>query len=196
MTQREQVAVTSRVCCLVAVFGLSFFLHREHTLQAVLAVAAIGAMSAYVSYVTARTNLVILTGETLLVGLVMGLTYPSSVVLMPYLVVLPLLAGIFRGLVGVGVIIVAEAVAMVLLPLLAPGLSEVPQRAAELAPWLLTNAGGGLLGVWARSLGHVPQERDPRHPLRVCAAAADPAADGPPDGSRPGWTPTVWRPSS
>ena len=27
------------------------------------------------------------------------------------------------------------------------------QRAVSLAPWLLTNFGGGLLGIWARSLG-------------------------------------------
>ena len=57
-------------------------------------------MSAYVSYATGRTTLVTLTAETVLVGIVMALTFPTSVVLMPYLVVLPLLAGLFRGLPG------------------------------------------------------------------------------------------------
>ena len=60
-------------------------------IQAVVAVVAVGAMSVYVSYVTGRTSLVTLTAETLVVGLIMGLTFPDSVILMPYLVVLPLL---------------------------------------------------------------------------------------------------------
>ena len=47
----------------------------------------------------------------------------------------------------------AQAVAVVLVPLASQGFADVDQRAIALAPWLLTNLGGGLLGVWARSLG-------------------------------------------
>ena len=160
MTQREQVAVTSRVFCLAAVFSVTLLSRNAAAIQAVLAVTVVGAMSAYISYMTTRTSLLTLTAETLAVGLVMGITFPTSIVLMPYLVVLPLLAGIFRGFPGVMLIMAAEALAVIFLPLASQGFAEAAQRVGQLTPWLLTNLGGGLLGVWARSLGHIPDEED------------------------------------
>ncbi|CAN5396226.1 hypothetical protein BH10ACT10_BH10ACT10_23450 [soil metagenome] len=162
MTQREQVAITSRVFCLAAILGLSVVAGEAKTIQTVVAVCVIGAMSAYVSYATGRTTLLSLTAETALVGLVMALTFPSSVVLMPYLVVLPLLAGLFRGLTGLSVVMLAQVTAILIVPLASSGFLDAGERAISLAPWLLTNFGGGLLGVWARSLGisEGPVERD------------------------------------
>ena len=52
-------------------------------------IAVVGAMSAYISYATGRTTLLSLTAETLLVGIVMTLSFPTLVILMPYLVVFP-----------------------------------------------------------------------------------------------------------
>ena len=153
MTQREQVAITSRVFCLAAIFGLTLVGRNSSLIQSVVAVITVGALSAYVAYSIGRTTLVLLTAETMVVGLVMGLTYPDSVVLMPYLVVLALLAGLFRGWPGVGVNMLAQAVAVVVIPLASQSFADVDQRAIDLAPWLLTNLGGGVLGVWARTLG-------------------------------------------
>ena len=101
MSQREQVAITSRVFCLAAIVGLSIVAGNEELILAVVAVCVIAAMSAYVAYAIGRTTLVSLTAETILVGIVMALSFPASTVLMPYLVVLPLLAGLFRGFPGV-----------------------------------------------------------------------------------------------
>ena len=156
MNQREQVAITSRVFCLAAIFGVALLSRDVATIQAVLTVIVVGAMSAYISYVTHSTSLLTLTAETLVVGLIMGITFPTSIVLMPYLVVLPLLAALFRGFPGVAIVILAEAAAVVLLPLALVGFDGAADRAIGLAPWLLTNLGGGLLGVWARSLGITP----------------------------------------
>jgi signal transduction histidine kinase len=72
---------------------------------------------------------------------------------MPYLVVLPLLAGLFRALPGVLITILAEVVALVIVPLATGGFIDSGTRVIELAPWILTNFGGGLLGIWARTLG-------------------------------------------
>jgi signal transduction histidine kinase len=153
LTQREQVAITSRVFCLAAILGLTVVARDSTTIRAVIAVTVVAAMSAYIAYALSRTTLVILTAETLVVGLIMGLTFPDSVVLMPYLVVLPLLAGLFRGLAGVVITMVAEVAAIVVFPLASVGIDGWDDRALALAPWILTNFGGGLLGVWARNLG-------------------------------------------
>ncbi len=77
MTQREQVAITSRVFCLAAIFGLTLVGRNSSLIQSVVAVITVGALSAYVAYSIGRTTLVLLTAETIVVGLVMGLTYPT-----------------------------------------------------------------------------------------------------------------------
>jgi signal transduction histidine kinase len=157
LSQREQVAVTSRVFCVAAILGLALVVRDGSLIQSVLVVAVVGAMSAYVSYSIGRTTLVTLTAETLFVGVVIGATFrdstSGSVVVMPYLVVLPLLAGLFRGLSGVLVVMVAQLAALLIFPLVTLGLEAFSGQAIALAPWMLTNLGGGLLGMWARSLG-------------------------------------------
>ena len=154
MSQREQVAVTSRVFCLAAILGLSLLSGNSILIQAVIAVCVIGAMSSYVSYAIGNTTLVSLTAETVLVGIVMALAFPASTVLMPYLVVLPLLAGPVprtpRGRSSRCSRRSPPSWSSRSRPRDSP--TPVP-RALSLAPWLLTNFGGGLLGVWARSLG-------------------------------------------
>ncbi len=160
MSQREQVAVTSRVFCLAAIFGLTLVGRDAAIIQTVVVIIVIGAMSTYVSYAIGRTTLVILTAETLLVGLVMGLTFPSSLVLMPYLVVLALLSGLFRGVPGVLICMLGQLAAIVVVPLASHGFDDTVSRAVQLAPWMLTNFGGGLLGVWARRLDRTTPDED------------------------------------
>jgi len=151
VTQREQVAVSSRVFCLAAIFALALLSGDSEVVQGVIAVTAVAAMSTYVSLLVSSTSLWALAIETLVVGLVMGTTFPKSVVLLPYLVVLPLLAGLSHRLIGIVVAMGAEIVAIVVLPVLLNGYDG--GRVSALAPWLLTNLGAGLLGVWARKLG-------------------------------------------
>jgi signal transduction histidine kinase len=153
LTAREQVAISSRVFCLAAVFGVSLITRDAASVQTVFAVVAVGGMAAYISFVTRRTTLAMLTAETLAVALIMGLTYPKSVILLPYLVVLPVLAGLFRRWPGVLATMAAQVIGIVVVPLATSGLDGAGQRTVLLAPWLLTNLGGGLLGVWARSHG-------------------------------------------
>jgi signal transduction histidine kinase len=163
VNQREQVAITSRLFCLAAIFGLTLVLRDPRTTQAVVAVTAVGAMSAYVAYSLGRTTLVLLTAETLVVGLLMGLAFPTSVVLMPYLVVLLLLAGLFTGLPGVLLVMVAEITGLIVIPLATHRFAHADDRVIALAPWILTIFGGGLLGVWARSLGMAPKATGDGH---------------------------------
>ena len=76
MNQREQIAITSRVFCLAAILGLSLVLHDPGTIEVVVAVCAVGGISAYIASLLGRTTLVLLTAETLVVALLVGLTYP------------------------------------------------------------------------------------------------------------------------
>ena len=152
MRPGEQVAISSRVFCLAAVLGVSLVSGISSSVQAVVAVLVVGGMSAYISYVTRRTTLVILTVETLAVALIMGLTASGSEILMPYLVVLPLLAGLFHKLTGVLVTMAAQVVGIIVVPLISGGV-DAGLGAISLAPWILTNFGGGLLGIWARRHG-------------------------------------------
>ena len=153
MTPREQVAISSRIFCLAAVFGVSLVTGNAVSIQTVAAVVVVGGMSAYVTYAIRRTTLPMVTAEALAVALIMGATLPDSRILMPYLVVLPLLAGLFHKLPGVLLTMVAQVIGIVVVPLVTGGVNSVGQQSVELLPWLVTNFGGGLLGLWARSHG-------------------------------------------
>jgi signal transduction histidine kinase len=153
LTDREQVAITSRVFCIAAVIGIALVSRDTGALEGVVAVLVVGTFSVCLSRLTGGTRLLPLTAETVVVALVMGLSFPASVVLMPYLVVLSLLAGLFRRLTGVLLVNAALVVGILVVPLAAHGLDGAGSRAVALAPWLLTNVGGGLIGVWARNLG-------------------------------------------
>jgi len=152
LSQREQVAVTSRIFCLAAVLGVALLPGQVSPVHAVVAVLVVGAMSTYVSYATGRTSLVTLTAEILVVALVMGLA-PAAALLMPYLVVLSLLAGLFRGVQGILMALAAQVLGLVLVPLVSGEIHGVSVRAIAMAPWFLTAIGGGVLGAWARNLG-------------------------------------------
>ena len=162
MTQREQVAITSRVFCLAAILGLALVARDPQVIASVALVAVVGGTSAYVSYTIGHTTLITLTAETLAVGIITGVTFPQSVVLMPYLVVLPLLAGLFRGFPGVLIAMLAQVASVVVVPAYSGTFDDLAARSLALAPWLLTTFGGGLLGVWARSLG-ISQGIDQEH---------------------------------
>ena len=69
MSQREQVAVTSRIFCLAAVFGFAVVGGDSAVIQTVVAVMVVGAMSGYLSYAIGKTGLPALTAETLVVAL-------------------------------------------------------------------------------------------------------------------------------
>ena len=147
------MAISSRVFCLAAVLGLALVSGNASSIQTVLAVLVVGAMSTYVTYATHRTNMATLMVESLAVALIMGLTFPQSAVVLPYLVVLALLTGLFTRTRGVLVTLAAQVVGLLVVPMVTTGFDDVRARIVALMPWLLTNFGGGLLGVWARRHG-------------------------------------------
>ena len=149
MTQRDQVALASRAFSLAAILGMSLVYGDARVIEAVLIVAVVAGMSTYMSLVAPSTGLLTLAVEAVVAGLVLGLSFPRSSVLLPYLVVLPLLAGLAHRLRGAFVVVAGEAFSLILMPLALSNFEDASTRVASLAPWVLTNLGAGLLGAWA-----------------------------------------------
>ena len=113
LSQREQVAITSRVFCLAAILGLSLVAgNATHDPDRDRGLRGRRRCRRTSPTPPGARPCSSLTAETLLVGLVMALTFPASIVLMPYLVVLPLLAGLFRGFPGVLITMLAQVAAI------------------------------------------------------------------------------------
>jgi signal transduction histidine kinase len=150
LTQRGQVALTSRAFCLAAVFCLSVVTSDSRAIRACVVVLVAGALSVYVSRLLGTMSIVALTVETLVVASVMGYYARDAFILMPYLVVLTLLAGLFASLPAVLLTMAAQVIGLSVVLVATDTLDVV--TAIDVA-WLLTTCGGGLLGIWARSLG-------------------------------------------
>ncbi len=157
MDPLNRIAIAGRVFCLAAIVGLAGLAREPNTFQGVVLLAMLGATAIYVSLVTPLSPALIVSAEALSAGLVIGLGLPETVILLPYMVVLPLIAALSRGVVGLSAAVSAETLSIVLLPSVLVGLEAAPQRAEVLAPWLLTGLGAGLLGVWLRQRGLTPR---------------------------------------
>jgi signal transduction histidine kinase len=57
----------------------------------------------------------------------------------------------------------AQVVGIVIVPLASSSFEGTGDRAIQLAPWLVTTVGGGLLGLWARNLGVASPEGNDVH---------------------------------
>jgi signal transduction histidine kinase len=93
---------------------------------------------------------IVIAVEAAVTGLVVGLALPGGVALVPYLVVLTLIAGISRGVFGVSAVVLVQFLTIALVA----ATWDLDLRAQELlrllSPWLLTGIGVGLLGAWLR----------------------------------------------
>ncbi len=153
MRSRERIAISSRVFGLGAVLTGWLVTGAGSSTRSVGLVVVVGGLSTYATYVTRRTTLVLLVTETTAIALVLGTDFPHSRFLMPYLVVLAFLGGLFGRLPGLLLTMSVQLLGLVLVPLLTRGADGGGQHAVDLAAWLLTILGGGLVGVWARSAG-------------------------------------------
>jgi signal transduction histidine kinase len=152
----SRVATASRVFSLAAILGLAVAFGNASAVHATVVVTFIAAAAAYLSAFSAIPRHWILACEAGIASLVVILTLPNSVLLLPYLVVLPLLAGLARGLVGAFLVTVLQLVAILSLAFTSPGLSGITDQVELLAPWILTIAGAGLLGAWIKKIGKAP----------------------------------------
>lgn len=152
MTQAERIASSARVFCVAAVLGLSLALLDTAALQGTLVLAAVAALAIGTDASSRIPVLWVVLAEGGIAALVVGMALPQGVLLLPYLVVPSLIAGVSEGLRAV-LLVVAIEVSGLGLVLLIAGRNSPFEAVSEVAgPWLLTTLGVGLMGARFRSL--------------------------------------------
>ena len=157
MSQFAQVAIASRAFSLAAILGLSLAFTNSVAVQATVVVSAIAALASYSSTTAVVPIHWVLSVEAGIAGLVVVLALPDSVLLLPYLVVLSLLAGLDGGILGAALVSTTQFLALLTLSLTSGALGASAQTEL-LAPWSLAIAGAGLLGAWGKKLGRSPAQ--------------------------------------
>ena len=162
MNRFDRVTIASRAFCIAAIFGLSLLTADAVALQGTIMLAAIAASASWLSLAIQTAGPWVAVAEALLVGLLISLILPSSggLLLLPYLAVPSLVAGISRGLAGATLVVAAETVS-ILLMLFPFDVDEIRSRATVAGPWFLTSLGVGLLGAWLRQMGKAPATPHP-----------------------------------
>lgn len=156
MSQFARVAVASRAFSVAAILGLALALDNRAAVQVTLIVTALAATSAYLTYATNLPIHWVTAVEAGFASFAVAQALPDSLLLLPYLVLLPMVGGLARGVQGAFLSIAMQLGATTALTLAPAGLSGVDDRAELLAPWSLTIIGSGLLGAWIRKLGKSP----------------------------------------
>ena len=150
--QPWRVALAARVFCVSAVLGLSLALLDDVALQGTLLLAAIAATAAAADVSARLSPTSVATAEAALASLVVGMALPEGVLLLPYLVVPALIAGVTRGAFRVLIVVAVEALALTAIVVITGQFSAVEDLSELVAPWLLTTLGVGLAGDRLRAV--------------------------------------------
>ena len=152
MTSSGRLGLTARAFFLATVLGLALAFREPKVIQGLLFLVAIGALAMAAGTMTFLAERWICLIEGVLAAFVVGLALPAGVLLLPYLVVPALLAGVSSG--AIAAIIVSGSEMFGLLLVLALGGSSVSmQNGIELAaPWAVASLGAGLTGTWVVQL--------------------------------------------
>ena len=155
MTLRERATIIGRVFSIATILGVSASIGSSFATQNVILLGAIAFSATVLTTITRLPPEVVAAGEGLLVGLVLALTMPYDTLLVPYLAVPVMVASLYRGLIGVCLVIGTEVVGMGLIALV-PGSRISAQDTSLFLLWLSTALGVGLLGTLIRSLSASP----------------------------------------
>ena len=163
MTSGSRLGLTARAFFLATVLGLALAFREPKVIQGLVFLLAIGAMAMAATTVTFLAERWIYVIEGVLTAFVVGLALPAGTLLLPYLVVPALLAGVSTGVVAV--VLVAGAEMIGFLAVLAIGGSGTSLQAGieMAAPWAVASLGAGLTGAWMvqlRSGGMVNRSDD------------------------------------
>ena len=163
MTSFDRITVAARAFCIAAILGLSLVTGNLVALQATVLLAALAGSASFVAVSTRVPQIWVAAFEAVIIGLLVGLILPSpsALLLLPYLAIPTLSAGIAQGMSGLLGVVLAEIASLFVLSLLPfRGGSELADLLDPVAPWLLTSLGVGLLGVWLRHYGKLPPQPD------------------------------------
>jgi signal transduction histidine kinase len=147
------VGINIRILTLAATLGLAGATEAVPRVSGGFLLLCVIALVACVSYRLQSVNKTVPVVEGAAVGLVLGITGLADQPLAMYLIAPALLAGLVGGTVLVSATFLAEACALLILPLIRLQPELVAGSLRLMLPWLLTSIGIGLLGSWIRRLG-------------------------------------------
>lgn len=152
MIRQLRIGTAARVFCVAAVLGLSLALFDSVALQGTVLLAAIAGIAVAADTSSRIPEQPLLAAEAALAALVVGMALPAGVLLLPYLVVPAILAGLALGTFRMLVVVSVELLALLGVVMASGKLSQIEQLSTIVGPWLLTTVGVGLVGSRLRSI--------------------------------------------
>lgn len=161
MTAADRLGIAIRAFLLATIAGLALAFSEDRVLHGLPALAAVGACAVAAQQFTATPERWRYAVEGFVAALTAGMTLPQGDLLLPYLVVPTLIAGLSAGWVAVLLVTVTESAALVLVFLLGTGAAAWDVGSELAAPWLITGLVTGLTGSWVeRARGYGSQGQD------------------------------------
>ena len=151
MIREHRISLAARAFAIAASLGLSLALLDSVALQGTLMLAAVAAVAVAATISLPVSERSVLLTEAGISALIVGMAFPEGVLLVPYLVVPALLAGISVGLWLVSLVITLEVLSIATLVVLSGDFGQTDALLEILAPWLVTSLGVGLIGTRLRS---------------------------------------------
>ncbi len=144
------MSTAARIFCVAAVLGLSLALLDSVALQGTVLLAALAATAVAADVSSRLPEFSIVAVEGALAALVVGMALPQGVLLLPYLVVPALIAGVTLGTWRVLTVVAIETLALVTVVSASGQIAQIDTLSEIVGPWLLTTLGVGLLGARLR----------------------------------------------
>ena len=160
MTASSRLDLTSRILCLATVLGLTLAFGNSRALQGVLLLLVLAASAAATGRLAWLRYRWLGLVESLTAGVVIGMTLPDGALLLPYMMVPALLAGVSEG--RRSVVLIAGSGAMGLLAALTLTDSNAAAMAGVevAAPWVVASLGVGFVTDWIIELRGTPVAAD------------------------------------
>ena len=150
MSSGDRLGLTARAFFLSTVIGLALAYGDPKVLQAALALLPVGVAAVAAGRFSLLAPRWVCLAEGALASMVIGLALPQGAMMLPYLMVPALLAGVCSTAPAVTAVAVAETIG--LSTTLAVG-GPANSTGIELAaPWLVASLGAGLIAAWVTQL--------------------------------------------
>jgi signal transduction histidine kinase len=153
VTPFHRLVLASRATSLAATVGLALSYDTRASLPIILGIIAVAAAGTYLATMTAVSLSTAAAGEAAIASGLVAVTLPHSLPALPYLVVLPLTAGLAAGIRGASLVIAVQLAALPLLGVSFSGSEALAPQLLLLAPWTLIIVIAGLAGAWAKRAG-------------------------------------------
>lgn len=152
MTRFDRLNLSSRAFSLAAILGLSLALFDEEAVRSTILLAASSATAMAADISSRLSRAWVCLAEGLLASLIIALSLPEALPLLPYLVVPSLIAGTSLGVRTVFVVVAAEVLVLTATTLALSSETDASWLASIVFPWLITALGVGLVAAWLRQM--------------------------------------------